>query len=131
MSFKKTSAFIRGTWDGAPDASNFTQDATVFATPAEFTAYADADMIALFTEYINSGDVLNFDKDLSSDDKVLISTIEYVDEAAWTAFKNDARWAAENDVTKLYDVELAAAPEDVNTFDEPGRVYYHSSAHLF
>jgi len=133
MSFKKTYAFIRGTWDGTPGSSNFVQDADVFASTEEFLGdyVPDADIAELVDEYVNSGDIINRSRDLSADGKVKINTTEFIDEAAHDAYAVDARWAAEAALTKAYDVELAAAPEDVNTFDEPGRIYYHSSAHLF
>jgi len=131
MSFKKTYAFIRGTWDGTPGSSNFTQDADVFATCEEFVdGYTpDADMIELVEEYIASGDIVNRARDLSSDGKVKINTTEFVDEAAHDACSADPRWNGESTVTKFYNVEEAPTPGDVNTFN--GDVYYHSSAHLF
>jgi len=131
MAFKKTSAFIRGTWDGTPDESNFTQDADVFVDPLDFFDYVDAGLVALVDEYETSGDLVTRMEELSADGKVLICTKEYVDEAAHTAFAADPRWSTEDSVTKKYDVELAAAPEDVGTFDEVNQIYFHSSAHLF
>ena len=132
MSFKKTYAFIKGSWDGTPGSSNFTQDATVFATPEEFVSdYSSADSKAVVDEYNTSGDVVQRAIGLSADGKVKLNTIEYIDEAAHDAYVADGRWGDEEAATKVYDVELAAAPEDVNTFNEPGKIYYHSSAHLF
>ena len=131
MSFKKTSAFIRGAWDGEPDVSDFTQEATVFADPSEFVTYADAGISELIDEYITAGKILQSAKEISADGKVLITTREFDEETSWEAFKDDSRWDTEISVTKKYDVELAPAPEDVNTFDEDNLIYYHSSAHLF
>jgi len=131
MSFKKTYAFIRGTWDGAPGSSNFTQDSAVFATPEEFVVgyTPDPDIEALLNEYTTSGDIISRSRDLSSDGKVKINTTEFIDETACNACAADSRWGGESELTKAYNVEEAPAPEDVNTFN--GDVYYHSSAHLF
>jgi len=132
MSFKKTLAFIKGSWDGVPGESNFTQSETVHAALPEFIDYdISKDIANIIDEYVASGDLMNRQKELSADGKVLISTKEYVDEASWTSFREDSRWDQESAVTKGYDVELAAAPEDVGTFHEGNRIYYHSSAHLF
>ena len=131
MAFKKTYAFIKGSWDGTPGSSNFTQEATVFSTPGEFFASytPDANISALVDEYVASGDIVSRASDLSADGKVKINTTDFLDEAAHDACVADPRWDAESTLTKAYDVELAPAPEDVNTFN--GDVYYHSSAHLF
>ncbi len=133
MAFMKTYAFTRGTWDGEIGNSNFVQDPEVFATVEEFLAdyTQDADIIELVGEYVLSGDLIANQKELSADGKVLIFTKEYFDESSWGSFRADARWASENEATKIYDVEVPAAPEDVGTFDEGNRIYYHSSANLF
>lgn len=131
MSFKKTSAFIKGSWDGTPDESNFIQSGIIHVNILEFVNYVDDGIRSLLDEYDSSGDLINRLTELSPDGKVLISTKEYLDEDIWNMFRNDLRWNTENVVTKKYDVEIASAPEDVNTFDEGNRIYYHSSAHLF
>lgn len=133
MAYKRTYAFIRGTWDGAPGSSNFTQDVDTFTTSEEFISdYGqDVDIKDLTEEYMASGDVTNKVRELSADGKVKITTTEYVDEAAHDAYAGDSRWAAEFSLTKAYNVELAPIPEDVGTFNEGERVYYHSVAHLF
>lgn len=131
MSFKKTYAFIRGSWDGTPGDSNFSQSGTVFASTTEFADYADPDIASLVEEYVMSGDVTQRARALSADGKVRINTTEYVDEAAHDAYAGDSRWSAEIGATKAYDVEEAPTPEDVGTFNEGSGIYYHSSAHLF
>jgi len=132
MSFKISYAFIKGSWDGTPGSSNFTQSTDVFATPAEFYAsYSSVDSKAVVDEYNVSGDIVQRAIAISADGKVKINTIEYIDEAAHDAYVADGRWSAEESATKVYNVEEAAAPEDVNTFDEGNEIYYHSSAHLF
>jgi len=133
MSFKKTYAFIRGSWDGTPGSSNFTQDPDVFTTCKEFVENytPDVDISELIHEYETSGDIINRSKELSLDGKVKINTTEFINEAAANACAADPRWDGESTLTKAYVVELAPTPEDVNTFDEPGGIYYHSSAHLF
>jgi len=131
MSFKKTYAFIRGSWDGTPGASNFTQSETVFGSTSEFADYVNPDIVSLVEEYIISGDIIQRAHALSADGKVRINTAEYVDEAAHDAYAADSRWSAEIGATKQYDVEKAPTPEDVGTFDEVNNIYYHSSAHLF
>lgn len=131
MSFKKTYAFIKGSWDGTPGSSNFTQSETVFATPEEFADYADADIAALVSEYIAAGDIVHRSRAISGDGKVRINTAEYIDEAAHDAYAADSRWSAEIEATKGYNVEEAPTPEDVNTFNEAEGIYYHVVAHLF
>lgn len=133
MSYKKTYAFIRGTWDGVPGKSNFTQAPTVFATTREFTANypVDSQLGELVDEYVVSGSVTQRTKELSADGKVKINTTEYTDQAAHDSYAADPRWGAESTLTKAYNVEEAPTPEDVNTFNEELGIYYHSSAHLF
>lgn len=84
MAFKKTYAFIRGTWDGVPGESNFTQDPTVFASPEEFVAdyYDDINLTEVVTEFVGSGDIINRARAMSADGKVKINTTEFFDEAA-------------------------------------------------
>ena len=131
MSYKRTYAFTRGTWDGTPGSSNFTQDPTVFATTEEFIAgyTPDADLAALILEYETSGDILVRSRELSVDGKVKINTTEFFDQAAHDACAADIRWNVESELSRAFDVEEAPVPEDVNTFN--GDIYYHSSAHLF
>lgn len=131
MSFKKTSAFIKGSWDGVPDESNFIQSETLHANLLEFTNYVDSGITNLLSEYDISGDIVLRQGILTADGKVMITTKEFVDEATWNTFRQDSRWDTENVVTKKYDVEEAPTPEQVNTFDEINQIYYHSSAHLF
>ena len=131
MSFKKTYAFIRGSWDGTPGDSNFTQSEVVFESTSEFADYADQDIASLVGEYIESGDIVQRSRVLSADGKVRINTTEYIDEATHDAYAGDSRWAAESAATKSYNVEEAPTPEDVGTFNEGSRIYYHTSAHLF
>ena len=131
MAFKKTYAFKKGSWDGTPADSNFTQSIDVFGSTNEFIDYVDADLVALIAEYVASGDVIQRTRALSGDGKVKINTTEYVDEAAHDAYASDPRWGAESEATKQYNVEEAPTPEDVGTFNEVEKIYYHSSAHLF
>lgn len=133
MSYKKTYAFIKGSWDGIPESSNFIQEATVFSSPEEFLAdyKENPELSSVINEYVASGDIIVRTRDLSEDGKVKINTTEFIDEAAHDACSADSRWDGETEVTKSYSVEKASTPEDINTFDEPGRIYYHSVAHLF
>jgi len=131
MAFKKTYALIKGSWDGTPGSSNFSQESTVFSTPEEFFSdyAADVNIVSILNEYIASGDIIQRARVLSSDGKVKINTTEFIDEAAHDAFVADNRIDAESILTKCFTVEEAPTPEDVNTFN--GDVYYHSAAHLF
>ena len=131
MAYKITHALIKGTWDGTPGSSNFTQDPAVFATVEEFFSdYAsDQDMVDVLNEYLASGDITQRARALSVDGKVKINTTEFIDEAAHDAFVGDPRIDAENVLTKCFSVEEAPTPGDVNTFN--GDIYYHSAAHLF
>jgi len=128
--FKKTSAFIKGTWDGTPDESNFTQSEEEYSSPDDFVDYSCLDTKNISRDYTDSGVLISTTKTMSADGKVMISTKEYLDEASWNIYRQDERWAAENAVTKKYDVEIAPTPEQVGTFNEEERVYYHSVAHL-
>lgn len=130
MSFMKTRAYIRGSWDGVPGESNFTQNETEYTSVVNFYDYKNDDIEEVLAEYLMSGDLINRVKEMSVDGKVLISTKDYIDEAAYVAFSADPRWSGEEAVSKGYDVEEAPTPEDVNTFNEGSRIYYHSSAHL-
>jgi len=130
--FTKTSALIRGTWDGVPDESKFTQNEGEYATKDDFVNdFANPDLSSLVNEYKISGDVFGeANYEMSADGKVLIFTRTFRDEVVWNIFKEDSGWATENAVTKLYDVVVAPTPEQIGTFNETERLYYHSVAHL-
>jgi len=95
MAFKKTYAFIKGSWDGTPGSSNFTQDPATFATPEDFIDYSDQDLKDLVGEYVGSGDITQRARDMSADGKVKNNTTEYVDEAAHDLYAGDSSWASE------------------------------------
>lgn len=129
MAYKKTYAFIRGTWDGEASTSNFTQDNTIFASVDEFYQdYSNIDINSLINEYEG---LVTRSKTISADGKVMIVTTEYVDEAMHNAYAYDSRWEAAAAASRGYEVKEAPTPEDVNTFNEGSRIYYHSVAHLF
>lgn len=130
--FKKTSAFIKGTWDGVPDESNFTQNEEVYASRQEFIAdCVNEDIYDLANEYKISGDVIEPTLfELSADGKVLIFTRTFVDQSAWERYKSDSRWEPQNSLIKGYNVEAAPTPEQIGTFNEVEGIYYHSVAEL-
>jgi len=131
MAFKKTHALIRGSWAGDPYDSIFTQYPTVFETPQEFFSYVEENLTELILEYETGGNITNRQRELSTDGKVLISTIEFDEEASYNDFISDPRLEVEETYTKTYVVAEAPTPGDVNTFDEPSNTYYHTSDHLF
>ena len=133
MAYKISFAFKKGTWDGVPEASNFTQSETTYNDTAEFALdYSNADITAIINEYVGANQITNRQSIIVvPDGKVRINTTEFIDEATRLTYSADSRWAAEEAVTKGYAVELAPTPEDVNTFDEDLEVYYHTSEHLF
>jgi len=133
MSFKKTWAFVRGSWDGVPWESSFTKDDSAYISVEDFNAdfISDPDMADLVSEYLASGALINSARELDATGKVRLNTIEFIDEETFTAYVTDPRTAAEKEVTYAYHVEEASTPEQIGSFDEVNRVYYHTVAHLF
>jgi len=131
MAFKKTYAFIRGTWDGTPGSSNFTQSNDIFITKEEFTSYVTADMINIVEEYLASGDIIQRASELSADGKTLVVTTEFIDESTHDDYLSDSRWDDEPANVKYYDVAEATMPADIGTFDEGNKLYFAESEHLF
>jgi hypothetical protein len=131
MAFKKTYVLKRGTWDGTPYESNFTQDAGSFASISEFLSYVDQPLLDFGNAAYSTGDVIRNEKMLSTDGKLMFSTKEYVDEATHDAYVNNVVFATEEAATKSYTVELTEVSEEVGTFDEENRIYYSDFEHLF
>ena len=131
MAFKKSYALKRGTWSGTPYESDFTQDETVFASIAEFLSYVDENLLNFSYAAYNNGYIIRTEKMLSPDGKMLYTTKEFIDEASHDAYINDSTFSVEEEVTKVYTIQLAEQPEDVDTFDEVNRIYYTHFEHLF
>jgi len=131
MSFKITEAYIRGSWDGVPGESNFTQDDKVVTSRLSidfYSDYADEDIYDIIDEYRPY--VLDRMRYITPDGKVMINTIVFVDKDVHDQYMADPRWESEKKATKKYKVVKAEREEDINTFDEENGIYYHSSEHL-
>jgi hypothetical protein len=132
MAFKITYALARGSWEGAVGVSEFTRSGEVFSTVEEFLDYKNSDsLIDANEESVNRGEA-TIQQELSSDGKTLIATMEFTTEEIFNYwYTDDIRLVPQAQEVRCYNVEEAAAPEFVNTFDEESGIYFHTSEHLF
>ena len=132
MAYKITYALARGSWEGDVGESAFTRDVTVFSTPEEFLEYKNSEaLVDAIEESVSRGEA-TIQKELSSDGRVFICTMEFESEEVFNYwYSDDIRILSQAMECKCYRVILAPSQGFEGTFDEEASKYYHSSEHLF